>query len=43
VSGGSWASLDAADQGAFKDDAQSGPRALLQSVMLSPLMRALRR
>tara|TARA_B100000530_G_C15626893_1_gene356679 strand:- start:286 stop:483 length:198 start_codon:yes stop_codon:yes gene_type:complete len=42
-SGASRESLDKADQEAFTDDARSGPRALLQSVMLSPLMRALRR
>jgi hypothetical protein len=42
-SGASWESLDPSDQGAFTEDAESGPRVLLQSVMLSPLMRALRR
>ena len=42
-SGASWESLDKTDQEAFTEDARSGPSALLQSVMRSPLMRALRR
>ena len=42
-SGASWDDLSEEQQAAFTEEAKLGPRNLLQKVMLSPLMRALRR
>lgn len=42
-SGTSWENLSEEQQAAFTEEAKLGPRNLLQKVMLSPLMRALRR
>jgi hypothetical protein len=42
-SGASWDDLPEEQQAAFTEEAKLGPRNLLQKVMLSPLMRELRR